>query len=156
MNELVRIRRARDGELLELPRKRTLSRRELRRLVTADVDVVTFSPDDAPARPMRRADCIDGERPCPWVSCRHHLALDVTPFGALALTATATASDDELDLDAMTDTCSLDVADRGDHTLEEVGEILGVVRERVRQIIEAALERMRRRHPRARQLPEVA
>jgi hypothetical protein len=37
-------------------------------------------------------------------------------------------------LDDLKDTCALDVAERGDHTLEEVGEYLNLTRERVRQI----------------------
>jgi DNA-directed RNA polymerase sigma subunit (sigma70/sigma32) len=34
----------------------------------------------------------------------------------------------------MRETCSLDVADRGGITLEEVGEILNLTRERIRQV----------------------
>ena len=34
----------------------------------------------------------------------------------------------------MTDTCALDIADRGGITLEEVGEIMNLTRERVRQL----------------------
>ncbi len=29
------------------------------------------------ARPRTRAECRDEARPCPWVSCRHHLAIDI-------------------------------------------------------------------------------
>ena len=32
---------------------------------------------DGVARPLTRAECKDGPRPCPWVSCRHHLLLEV-------------------------------------------------------------------------------
>lgn len=28
-------------------------------------------------RPLTRADCVDGPRPCPWVGCRHHLLIEV-------------------------------------------------------------------------------
>ena len=28
-------------------------------------------------RPRTRADCLDGPRPCPWASCRHHLLFEV-------------------------------------------------------------------------------
>jgi hypothetical protein len=28
-------------------------------------------------RPTNRSECKDGPRPCPWISCRHHLYLDV-------------------------------------------------------------------------------
>jgi DNA-directed RNA polymerase sigma subunit (sigma70/sigma32) len=34
----------------------------------------------------------------------------------------------------MAETCSLDVADKGGITLEEVGEILNLTRERIRQV----------------------
>ena len=34
----------------------------------------------------------------------------------------------------MKETCSLDVADKGGITLEEVGEILNLTRERIRQV----------------------
>jgi len=37
-------------------------------------------------------------------------------------------------LEEMPGTCALDVADRGDITLQEVGELLRLTRERVRQI----------------------
>jgi hypothetical protein len=45
------------------------------------------------------------------------------------------------------DTCTLDVADRGEHTLEEIGQLLGVTRERVRQIELAALFKLRNQLP---------
>ena len=34
----------------------------------------------------------------------------------------------------MTETCALDVAERGGITLEEVGEIMNLTRERIRQL----------------------
>src|SRR5262249_28750008 len=37
-----------------------------------------FPPVDEP-RPRTRAECAEGQRPCPWVSCKHHLYLDVNP-----------------------------------------------------------------------------
>jgi DNA-directed RNA polymerase sigma subunit (sigma70/sigma32) len=39
--------------------------------------------------------------------------------------------------------CALAVANEGAHTLEEIAEILGVTRERVRQIEEAAIAKLR-------------
>jgi DNA-directed RNA polymerase sigma subunit (sigma70/sigma32) len=43
----------------------------------------------------------------------------------------------------MQETCALDVADRGGITLEEVGEILNLTRERIRQVEVKGLEKLR-------------
>lgn len=68
-----------------------------------------------------RADCEAGPRPCPWRTCRYHLAAE----GATA------------------ETCALDVAARGGLTLEEVGDLLHISDERIRQIIAAGLRQLR-------------
>lgn len=80
------------------------------------------------SRPKTRADCAGGARPCPWVSCRHHLALDVTFAGSLRVSFPG------VELEDLPETCSLDVADRGALALEGVAVLTNVVRERVRQI----------------------
>jgi len=80
-------------------------------------------------RPKTRGDCASMPRPCPFVSCAHHLALDVDP-----VTGSMKVNFPDLDLDEMDETCSLDVADRGGATLDEIGVLLRVVRERIRQI----------------------
>jgi len=79
-------------------------------------------------RPFFRCQCVDGPRPCPFFSCRYHLYLDVNSAGGIVLNFP------DKTLDDLKDTCALDVAERGDHTLEEVGEYLNLTRERVRQI----------------------
>ena len=43
----------------------------------------------------------------------------------------------------MAETCALDVADRGGITLEEVGEILNLTRERIRQVEVKGLQKLR-------------
>jgi len=87
-----------------------------------------YPPIDEP-RPRTRSECIDGQRPCPWVSCKHHLYLDVNPeTGSIKLNFP------DLEVWDMKDTCSLDVADRNGITLEEVGEIMNLTRERIRQV----------------------
>ena len=43
----------------------------------------------------------------------------------------------------MEHTCALDIADRGGVTLEEVGEILNLTRERIRQVEVMGLEKLR-------------
>jgi hypothetical protein len=80
-------------------------------------------------RPESRGACKDMPRPCPFVSCKHHLYLDVNPeTGSIKLNFP------DLEVWEMKETCSLDVADRGGITLEEVGEILNLTRERIRQV----------------------
>jgi sigma-70-like protein len=79
--------------------------------------------------PSTRADCVGGERPCPFVSCKHHLYLDVS-----ARTGAIKLNFPDLEVWEMTETCALDVADRGGTTLEEVGAIMNLTRERIRQV----------------------
>ena len=88
-------------------------------------------------KPRSRADCVDMERPCPYVSCKYHLYIDVHPVrGSIKLNFP------DLEVWEMTETCALDVADRGGITLEEVGEIMNLTRERVRQVETAGLSKL--------------
>jgi hypothetical protein len=79
--------------------------------------------------PEVRNDCVGGERPCPFVSCKHHLYLDVS-----ARTGAIKLNFPDLEVWEMSETCALDVADRGGTTLEEVGAIMNLTRERIRQV----------------------
>lgn len=112
------------------------------------------------ARPRTRGDCARGPRPCPWISCRYHLVtLEVGGAGELIVErrrllrkmthAEVERATDELadQVAAMPTTCALDVIARNPDgaTLEQIGEILGVTRERVRQIERKAMRRMPRR-----------
>ncbi len=82
-------------------------------------------------RPRTRGDCVEGERPCPWMGCRHHLALDVDPeTGAIKLNFP------HLELEDMVDTCSLDVSDRGENKIDAVGDLLNITRSRAGQILD--------------------
>jgi hypothetical protein len=80
-------------------------------------------------RPRVREECTSGARPCPFVSCKHHLYLDVS-----ARTGAIKLNFPDLDVWEMSETCALDVADRGGTTLEEVGAIMNLTRERIRQV----------------------
>jgi hypothetical protein len=80
-------------------------------------------------RPRTREQCSDAPRPCPFVSCQHHLYLDVS-----ARTGAIKLNFPDLEVWDMTETCALDVADRGGTTLEEVGAIMNLTRERIRQV----------------------
>jgi len=89
-------------------------------------------------RPDDRRQCATGIRPCPYVSCKHHLYLDVNPdTGSIKLNFP------DLEVWEMAETCALDVADRGGITLEEVGEILNLTRERIRQVEVKGLQKLR-------------
>jgi hypothetical protein len=100
-------------------------------------------PEDV-ERPRTRADCQNMPRPCPFVSCEHHLYLDVNPdSGAIKLNFP------HLDVWEMAETCSLDVADRGGITLEDVGAILNLTRERIRQVEVRGLVKIRTKNSEA-------
>ena len=88
-------------------------------------------------KPKTRAECADGPRPCPYVSCRYHLYIDVSPrTGAIKLNFP------DLEVWEMGESCALDVADRGGTTLEDVGAIMNLTRERIRQVEVKALAKL--------------
>jgi hypothetical protein len=109
------------------PRSRTIAMKRLtREEMRQGALLLPFMDYD---RPTARAECAGGERPCPFVSCKYHLYLDVNPeTGSIKLNFP------HLEVWDMGDTCALDVADRGGITLEEVGEIMNLTRERIRQV----------------------
>ena len=81
------------------------------------------------ARPRTREDCRGGVRPCPFVSCRHHLFLDVNEeSGSVRFNFPGRT------VAELPQTCALDVAEAGGLTLEQIGQLLGLTRERVRQL----------------------
>lgn len=117
-----RSRRRRSVRARSISVKRMTKReRELGRLLYPEADEIE--------RPQTRADCIDGVRPCPFVSCKHHLYLDVS-----ARTGAIKLNFPDLGVEQMKDSCALDVGDRGGTTLEEVGAIMNLTRERIRQV----------------------
>ncbi len=88
-------------------------------------------------RPASRVECTSAERPCPFVSCKYHLYLDVNPeTGSIKLNFP------DIDVWEMNETCALDVAKRGGVTLEEVGEIMNLTRERIRQLEMSGLTKL--------------
>lgn len=92
-------------------------------------------------RPATRGDCIGGERPCPWVSCKHNLYLDVHENGSIK----TNFPDLEPDQVPPEKSCALDVADRGGATLDDVATTMNITRERVRQIELMGIELLRQR-----------
>ncbi len=91
-------------------------------------------------RPRMRGDCIDGPRPCPWVGCRYHLYLDVTPGGGIKFNRPDVAPDE---LEKMTATCALDVADRGEQTYYALPGLMNMTRPGAYKLALAALDKLK-------------
>jgi hypothetical protein len=111
------------------------------RVVNLPIELV---PEESlPKRPATRAGCADVPRPCPFVSCRFNLYLDVTRSGLVRL------SFPDLEPDEMpaARSCALDVAEQGGLTQEETAAAVNVVRVRLQQIEGEALRKLRRRLP---------
>ncbi len=109
------------------PRSKTIAMKRLTR-EELRLGALLNPPIDEP-RPMTRGECENDIRPCPWVACKHHLYLDVNPE-----TGSIKINFPDLEPWEMSETCALDVADRSGITLEEVGEIMNLTRERIRQV----------------------
>jgi len=111
-----------------------LSKRELERgrMLYPEFDCV---------RPQTRADFLQGpqaELPCPFVVCKDSLYLDVNErTGSIKVNFSDAEAWD------LPETCALDIADRGGITLEEVGEIMNLTRERIRQLETRALKKLK-------------
>jgi hypothetical protein len=117
-------------------RARTMSRKEMARQFRQqmaagglDPELQSLVAELEATRPRVRADCAQGARPCPYVSCKFNLYVDVNPR-----TGSVKMNFPDKELWEIGDTCALDVADRGGITLEEVGAIMNLTRERVRQL----------------------
>jgi len=87
------------------------------------------------SKPRKRSDCVDGPRPCPFVGCRWHLYLDVR-------STSIKYNFPDLEVDELTISCALDVADQGPSTLDQVSGAMNITRERVRQIETIALSKL--------------
>jgi hypothetical protein len=110
----------------------------LRSLSARDIKIgALLYPERGYWRPQQRADCIDAGRPCPYVGCKYNLYLSVKDNGSLTLTHPGQEVWDARH------SCALDLADEGGLSQADVSRVLGVTRERVRQIEEAALEKAR-------------
>jgi hypothetical protein len=126
-------------------RSKTMSRkeiaRELRRqrafgLIDPELDAIVREVEAR--RPRSRAECATGARPCMFISCKHHLYLDVNPS-----TGSIKLNFPDKEVWELAETCALDVADRGGITLEEVGSIMNLTRERIRQVETRGLLKLR-------------
>lgn len=123
---------------LSLPRKRrpaTLSPRRLRRERASSTSLLAILDQE---RPETRAQCRNGPRPCLWVSCRFHLYLDVNQAtGSLKLNFP------HLEPWQLPQSCALDLAEQGGLTLEAIGALLNLTRERARQLEQSGLAKLK-------------
>jgi hypothetical protein len=132
-------------EALTREQRRSRRKREVRK-TTLSVKRMTkrelklgalIYPPEPVVRPKTRGECAGGQRPCPFVSCKHNLFLDVNPrTGAIVLNFP------DLEPDELAETCCLDIADRGGATLEDVGALMNFTRERCRQVEMKAFRRL--------------
>jgi hypothetical protein len=116
-------------------RARTIS---VKRMTKRELEIGRLLyPENDYWKPRTRSECIEGLRPCPFVSCKHHLFIDVS-----ARTGAIKLNFPDLEAWEMNESCALDVADRGGTTLEDVGAIMNLTRERIRQVEVKALAKL--------------
>ncbi|MBN2194123.1 MAG: hypothetical protein JW751_15005 [Polyangiaceae bacterium] len=134
-----------NGECITREQRRSRRKRDVRartisvkRMTKRDLEIGRLLyPETDYYKPRTRAECTDGPRPCPYVSCKYHLYIDVSPrTGAIKLNFP------DLEVWELTESCALDVADRGGTTLEDVGAIMNLTRERIRQVEVKALAKL--------------
>ena len=122
------------------PRSKTIAMKRLTR-EELRLGALLNPPVDIP-RPKTRAECQGEAGPCPWVACKHHLYLDVNPE-----TGSIKINFPDLEPWELKHTCALDIADRNGITLEDVGEIMNLTRERIRQVEVRGLAKLRQMSP---------
>lgn len=71
-------------------------------------------------RPVKRSDCQDGPRPCPWAGCRYHLQLDLVPKQKTE------EVQENPGFEWGQESCALDVAEAGPLTSREIAPLLGL------------------------------
>ena len=107
-------------------------------------------------RPQVLADCMPGgfnaARPCPWVSCKHHLAVDVNANGAIKLNfpdvknldGREYLTDDYVAIEDAPATCVFDVVDPHDGlTTAQAGARLNCVESNIQRIEHEYLAKIR-------------
>lgn len=117
------------------------------------------------ARPRTRAECVDAPRPCPFVGCRYHLALDVV-YKSIRVNVGRSGRDgqrprskallkaaDVFDADQVVDelvawwfdgapSCALDEAEIGAANRDEVGDAMAIAHSFVHRIEASAMAKI--------------
>lgn len=133
------------GETITREQRRSRRKRDVRartisvkRMTKRELEIGRLLyPENDYWKPRTRAECKGGPRPCPFISCKHHLYVDVSPrTGAIKLNFP------DLEVWELSESCALDIADHGGTTLEDVGAIMNLTRERIRQVEVKALAKL--------------
>lgn len=98
-------------------------------------------------RPRTRDECREGIRPCPFIACRHHLAVDDNGEDGRerinhAMVEAIEDADDASPCDF--DTCALDVAERGESTVYEISDYAAIWHSNVDPALQSAMEKLSR------------
>lgn len=93
-------------------------------------------------KPRTYEDCLDAgwgtkENPCPFFSCKNNLFLDVTEDGEIKYIHK------KKDFDQIQETCLNRAIENGPLDFKQISELIGVVRERARQIKNEAKEKIK-------------
>lgn len=95
--------------------------------------------DVSMVRPRTRNECSAVPRPCPFISCKYHMYLDVHPkTGSVKLNFPHLAPE-EMPPGA---SCALDMAERRPVTVQELGVLMNLTAERIREMVGAGLLRL--------------
>ncbi|MCA9656094.1 MAG: DNA-binding protein [Myxococcales bacterium] len=122
--------------IVRRPKAKTIA---MKRLTKEELRIgALLYPERSYWRPSSRGECANVARPCPYVSCKYHLYIDVNPS-----TGSIKVNFPDREVWELKESCALDVAQQGGITLEEVGEILNLTRERIRQVEVRGLMKLR-------------
>ena len=119
-------------------RSKTLNRKQMNSMrgqEEADTEMLEILEQN---RPEFRYQCKNGPRPCVFFSCKYNLYLDINPKSGSIKFNFPNKEVWELE-----ETCALDVAERGGMTLEDLGGLLNLTRERIRQYERNGLTKLR-------------
>jgi hypothetical protein len=106
----------------------------------AFTEITLDNDDETPEmpRPKSREECKNVPRPCPYVTCRYNLYLDVRGDGVLRINFP------DREPEEMLASCALDLSEDGPRTLDAVAGLMGMSKERARQIEASAMQKLQK------------